>query len=150
MKQNEPPLEIFSESEVFNLYWRKEDSIRSNLEKNLKQLNARFEFSLLPQNVINEVKFSYDLVSLRNSYNVLQSFYSGSGNGECENLSENDKIREIFKLISKKMKYCSEFDKSKKFIFYEGLSDMLFLYRSTKTYFKTNSSYKALSQSPLK
>lgn len=145
MKTDEPPLIQLTEKEVYEHYWGKEDSLRSSLDTNLKKIlkindpvlfavKNHFEKILQilnwPHSHVPEIKSSKIIIEVGET-------------SESEFKSKNKEVREKMKSLALLIKACQYLDTSNKYIFYEGLADMLFLYSSTRTYFKSNKYYES-------
>jgi hypothetical protein len=145
MKTNEPPLIQLSEQEVYEHYWGKEDSIRSSLDTNIKNLLK------INDPVLSSVKNHFEKIQqiLKWPHSYIPEMISSKFIIQVAQLSEEDyklknqEVREKMKAIALLIKACQYLDTSNKYIFYEGLADMLFLYSSTRTYFKSNKYYES-------
>ena len=107
---------------------------------------------MLKKEVEEIFKKIYNIVQLTNCNAIFNTRSISNNNSNSNNPINNNKnfnttslknkqIRTNFKTISKLIKECGKLDKTTKFVFYEGLADMLFLYGCTKTYFKNNKDY---------
>ena len=142
MKTNKPPLIKISENEIYEHYWGKSDSIRENLFKNFKKVLKCPDFHSISTDLLTNVENIIKLLEINFTSDKTKD-------SKHDYASYNAQVREKLKEISFICMRCIKLDKSNKFIFYEGLADILFLYSSTSVYFKHDNSYGAGAESEL-
>jgi len=141
MKTHKPPLVIINEKEVYEHYWGRNYSIKENLLTNFDKILKCPEFKTI-SNELNS--------NIQKIIQILQATQKERNqNKDHDYASYNKLVRENLRQISILCRNCIKLDKSNKFIFYEGLADILYLYSSTKTYFKHDSSYEKGAESEL-
>ena len=132
LKSDSPPMIPLEKDQIFEYLYDGEDSIREILSKNFKELLKNDHFKLISEKLNENIKKIINLLRFGEySKTYLQ--------GNLENSIYN--IKMVFSEISIILKKCEKLDSSKKFICYSALSDMLYLYSKTSTYFTHSSKY---------
>jgi len=147
MNINDPPLIQLTEQEIFDTLWgdNNPNSLKSVLLKNFKGfLKLKYEKLDL---IVTKVKEIIDIINNKDD----EQFQD---NKKIKIEKRNDYYSKQNKIFKNKLKMialilitCSEIDKSKKFICFRPLSDVLLLYSKTNIYFKHNDSYSSSTNS---
>ncbi len=141
MKTHKPPLVIINEKEVYEYYWGKNYSVRENLFTNFIKILKCPEFTTMSNELTTNIQKIIHILQINHK--------DRNQNKEHDYASYNKLVRENLRQISLICRNSIKLDKTNKFIFYEGLADILYLYSSTKTYFKHDSSYEKGAESEL-
>lgn len=142
MKTINPPLAKLNKKEVYDFYWENKDcSLRNVLLLNFKRLLTDSEFVQISTTLTENIQMIISLLKDHKSKFAVTS----NQNGLINNSEYDTKIKEckeIFRLIISMLRECIKLDKTKNFVNYEGLADILFLHYNTNTYFKHNKDYE--------
>ena len=135
LKTESPPLTLLKPDEIFEFLYEGQDSIRGILLKNFKVLLEHQSYKIISPKLSENISKILNLLK--------------TGNNSNTSLQKNlvisiENIKASFIKISKILKECEILDPSKNYLCYSGLSDMLFLYSNTSTYFTHSPKYNSV------
>ena len=132
LKSDSPPLIHLEKDEIFDFLYEGNDSIRGILFKNFKALSKNSNYQSISDKL---VEYITKIIQLLKSGDVSKTSLMANLDKSIQNIQKN------FIEISVLLKKCQKLDESKKFVCYSALSDMLYLYAKTSTYFTHSSKY---------
>ena len=150
MNIDKPPLIRLSEQEIFENLWSNENtnSIKNVLLRNFKgYLHLKIERSDL---IIIKIKEIINIITNKDIEEVkISNLVTNDESSEVIDIysHKNNMFRSKLRKIAIILTSCADIDKSKLYICYKQLSDILVLYSKTFIYFKHNDNYNKSTNS---